>query len=460
MKVKKPMRILRYSLALLALCHAAPSWAKSASDYFPICTAPGTAAGRTLTVDPSSRSAGSLSTIDAAMKAARPGDVISLMTGDYGELKITGANQGGFITIAAAPGQSPRFTKLTISASHWRLTGLTVTGHLPQGVLVNIGDSNNIIFEKNIIASKLGNIAWGPALIEKANPEGLSSGIFANQSSCISVTDNRISNVFNALMTGGDQVNNRGKYLLINGNIIDNFAGDGIDHQASHIRIEGNHITNGHDICNNQCIHNDGIQGWTWGNRPGVVNTDVVISNNEIVVQADPKLVLPADAFQGITIFNGEWDGVQITNNVIVATAWHGITVFRARNVSIVNNTVAPGDPKRNTWITYSPPKDLPPGTSNHSIMRNNVAREVGIYKHEPVGENIEVDHNLAIKSAEGFSDVFVKFDLQNSSFDLHPSRRSDAKGEGFADGAPTADIEGNPRKGAVDIGAYSYSGK
>jgi hypothetical protein len=82
------MRILRYSLVLLALCHTTQSWAKSASDFFPICSALGSAPGKTLTVDPSSRTPGALPTIDAALKAARPRDVISLMSGDYGDLKI------------------------------------------------------------------------------------------------------------------------------------------------------------------------------------------------------------------------------------------------------------------------------------------------------------------------------------------------------------------------------------
>ncbi len=455
------MRILRYGLTILALCHTGQAWAKAASDYFPICTAPGRAAGRTLTVDPSARGAGSLTSIDTAMKAAKPGDTINLMSGNYGELTIKDRNQGDFITIQAAPGQSPHFTKLTVNGSHWRFTGLTVSGHIPQGALVNIADSDNIIFEKNVVATRVdGSMAWGPALIEKNNPEGISSGIFANQSSCISVTNNRLTNIFNGVMAGGDQTNNRGQYILISGNTIDNFAGDGIDHQASHIRIEDNHIVNGHDICDNKCIHMDGIQGWTWNNRPGLVNTDVVISNNEIVVQTDPKLVMPADALQGITIFDGDWDGVKITNNVVVATAWHGIAILRGRNISIINNTVAPGDPKRGTWITYSPPKNLPPDTPNHSIMRNNIAREVVIYKHEPVGKDIEVDHNLSVKSAQEFANVFAKYDLENFAFDLHPSGRSAARGAGSSDGAPPTDIEGMQRKSSVDMGAYTFREK
>jgi hypothetical protein len=445
------MKTLRYGLMLLVFFCPTQVWAKTASDYFPICTAPGGAGGKILIVDPSSRTAGSLASVDVALKNARPGDTVSLMNGDYGDLIVKGQ---------AGSGQTPRITKLTINASHWRFTGLTISGHSLQGALVNISDSDNIIFDKNVVASKIGNLSWGPQLMDKNTADVISNGIFANQSSCVSVTDNHINNVFNGLMAGGDQTSNRGQYLLISGNVIDNFAGDGIDHQASHIRIENNHITNGHNICNNQCVHNDGIQGWNWNNRPGVVNTDVVITGNEIVVQADPNLVLPADAFQGITIFDGSWDGVQITNNVVIASAWHGITIMRAHNVSIINNTVAPANPKRSTWITYSPSKDQPQMAPNSVVIRNNAAREVGIYKNEKLGNVAAVDHNLSIKSADSFADVFAKFDLEHFAFDLHPARRSDARGEGSSEGAPANDIEGNPRKAPIDIGAYSYSGK
>lgn len=462
------MRILRYGLAILALCQTGQAWAKSASDYFPICTAPMAVTGKTLTVDPSARGAGSLPTIDAAMKAARPGDVISLMTGDYGELKIAGANQGRFITITAASGQTPKFTRVYVKGSHWRLTGLTVSsfsndGFYPNGTairkpLVTIGDSDNVIFEHNIVQSQAGRYDWQPVVPRIASPTAVSQGISATQSSCVSIVDNRIANIWDGIAIGGDQAGNHGKYSLVSGNAIDNFAGDGIDHFGSHIRIENNRITNGHGVCNNICVHNDGIQGWNWNNRTDLLNTDVIINNNEIVVRADPNLVLPADAFQGITIFNGNWDGVQIINNAIIANAYHGITVFGARNVSIMNNTVAPADPKRGTWITYSPGKDLQQASFNKVVIRNNVAREVTLYKREPV-EGAIVDHNLNIKSAEDFSEVFVKFDLANSVFDLHPSKRSDARGEGSADGAPTTDIEGRPRKMPMDIGAYAYNG-
>jgi hypothetical protein len=67
------------------------------------------------------------------------------------------------------------------------------------------------------------------------------------------------------------------------------------------------------------------------------------------------------------------------------------------------------------------------------------------------------LDHNLKIRSFEDVEDIVVKFDPEHFAYDFHPSRRSDARGEGSADGAPTTDIEGKARSAKVDIGAYSY---
>ncbi|MBN9544300.1 MAG: right-handed parallel beta-helix repeat-containing protein [Alphaproteobacteria bacterium] len=465
-----PMRILRYSLIVLAFCHSTQAWAKSASDFFPICTAPGRAAGRTLTVDPSAQSAGSLSTIDAALKSARPGDTISLMSGDYGDLRIANPNPGGFITITAAPGQTPKFSKISIKSSHWRLTGLTVSGYSNYGLypngstahkpLITVGDSDNIILDHNTVQSQAGQYAWQPEVSGVASPTAVSQGIYAIQSFCVSIVDNRISNIWDGIAVGGDQNGNNGKYYLVSDNVIEDFAADGIDHYGSHMRIENNHIFNGHDVCDNKCIHMDGIQGWNWNNRPGLLNTDLVINNNEIVVQTDPKLPMPATTLQGITIFNGNWDGVRIFNNIVVTNAWHGITIYGARNVTIMNNTVAPTNPKRNTWITYGPSKDARPAAAGSVIIRNNVARDINTGRHDPADVGAVLDHNIKVRSFDDFPDVFVKFDAENFAFDLHPSRHSDARGAGSPNGAPVADIEGTPRKSSVDAGAYAYGEK
>lgn len=462
------MKILGHILVLLMLCCNA-SWARVAAitDFFSMCATPSNSGGRSLTVDPLNHGKDTYPNLSAALQAARPGDTIALMTSDYGDLNLNGINQNGFITIAAAPGQSPKFTSIKIGgykpASHWRLIGLTVSAFshpvnnkLTHNTLVLIANSDNLIFERNNINSSAGTIDWRPEVTEPGPPNTPSNGISARQSFCVSIVENHLSNIFTGIDFGGDQKGNNGKYFLVAGNTIDNFAGDGIDHYGSHVRILGNRITNGHDVCNNQCVHNDGIQGWNYNSIP-VVNSDVVIDGNTIIAQITPDLVLPIDTLQGITIFDGGWNNVRISNNLIVTNAWHGISMYGVEDAVIVNNTVAPTNPARATWIMIHAAKGAPPGTSYTALVRNNVFP--GTPRKEPSGPGITSDHNLALGGADDYADAFVKFDPEHFAYDLHPSRKSPVIGEGSAQGAPATDIDGHPRKGAIDIGAYSSGG-
>jgi hypothetical protein len=457
------------SLALLAfamVCHSGASSAATAHDFFPVCAAPTSATGQTLVVDPSGAQRNAYSNIAAAIKAAKPGDKIALMSGDYGTLALDGINRD-FITIEAAPGQTPKFTKVDIGrqsgASHWRIAGVTISGlsvgqwqnktfvHAP---LVDMRNSDNIVLDQNNLFSQAGEFPWQQEIGAPPTLATPSSGIGVDQSSCISLVQNRISNVFNAIMIGGDQVGDHGKYFAVTDNLIDDFAGDGIDHSASHVRILRNRITNSHDICQSKCIHTDGIQGWNWHNKPGQVDTDVIIDSNVIIAQTKPNLILASDDLHGITIFDGFWDGMQISNNLVITSTWHGISAYGVNNLTIINNTVAGTNAKRRTWIAYNPRKGAPPGTAYHGvIIRNNVALDL-----PGGGQGVEVDHNFRVSGTGDFADDFVKFDPEHFVYDLHPTKRSDARGEGSGDGAPATDIEGKPRGSKVDIGAYTFA--
>lgn len=449
-------------LCLLALFCPTPVWANSIADFFSNCAKPSAIPGRILTVGPRSEAQGAYPGINAALQAARPGDTITLATGDYGDLILTGTNEGGFITIAAAQGQSPRFTKIRIGggkpASRWRLTGLTVTGSnmAAEGYLATILSSDNIIFDQNRLHSQDGTMQWKPVK-NSGSPDSPPHGISARQSSCISIQDNSIRNVFHGVEFGGDQKGSNGKFFLISGNTIDNFAGDGIEHYGSHVRILNNRITNGHNLCNNQCVHSDGIQGWVYNSLP-VTNTDVVIDGNTIIAQTSPDLALPVETLQGITIFDGKWDGVRITNNLVITNTWHGISIYGVNNAAIINNTIAPLNPKRNGWIMVNRGKKDPPGTVYNVVRRNNVLP--GVIKPIPPTPGFTWDHDIAFRNAEEFSKAFVKFDPASFSFDMRPSRGSPVIGAGSRDGAPATDIEGRSRTGTIDAGAYAYAGK
>ena len=92
-------------------------------------------------------------------------------------------------------------------------------------------------------------------------------------------------------------------------------------------------------------------------------------------------------------------------------------------------------------------------------MIRNNVTPSLNIGRREAALPGVVVDNNLKLPDADDYADNFVKFDPEHFAYDLHPTKRSDARGEGSADGAPTVDIDGQPRKGKIDIGAYAYQG-
>jgi hypothetical protein len=112
------------------------------------------------------------------------------------------------------------------------------------------------------------------------------------------LNSNQIKNVFNGIYVGGDQVGTDGQNYMVADNTIDHFAGDGIDHSATNIIIQGNHITNGLDICASKCIHNDGIQGWNWEDKSGITNKNVVIDSNYIESQTVTNLPLATSALR------------------------------------------------------------------------------------------------------------------------------------------------------------------
>ena len=58
----------------------------------------------------------------------QPGDTLWLRSGDYGDLHIRDHYNADFVTIAAAPGHTPRFHSIALqSCSHWVLRGLQVS---------------------------------------------------------------------------------------------------------------------------------------------------------------------------------------------------------------------------------------------------------------------------------------------------------------------------------------------
>ncbi len=374
-----------------------------------------------------------------ALGIVRGGDIIYLRNGNHGSIDLHGAVNTDFITIKAENGQSPVLNSLSLAgASKWVFTGLTIQSI--KNTLVEFlnhnffGPTDNIIFEANHLWTLPNVDQWTQ---QDWVTQGAALGI-DDQASCATIRDNELRNIRRGIaVTGNDG--------LIERNVIDNFGDDAIDLIASRITVRANRITNSHDIGDEN--HNDAIQGWT---TDGAVNRDTVIDGNTIVVSTEPTLPFPG-YLQGISVFDGLWENLQVTNNVVITNAWHGIALYGVRGGTIINNTVLGIDRAVTTWIGVFNMKKQAGGTPpSNVIVRNNIATRYNL-----MVPGIIADHNIVATDPYG---LFTKFDVARAQYDLHILSSSRARGAGISDQAPRFDISGRARTSPIDAGAYVWT--
>ena len=396
----------------------------------------------------------------------RPGDTIVLMSGDHGSVDFKQYDNDDFISVVAGKGQTPIVRSLHILASsRWLFRGIKFQGVRPEGdkhgPLVGVvshgwlGPSSDIIFADNSFSTEDNTAGWSPQdWVEKPYATGLAT----TGARCVTVVNNHFFNLRDALSVSGD-------HSLVEDNLIEDFGNDGIDVMASDLVIKGNRIRGSHHTPA-ESLHPDAIQGWT---LRGATNRNVVINSNSIVNLNPPD----DNLLQGITIFDGHWDGLKVVNNLVITNAWHGISLFGVDNALVINNTVAPSRPQRYpAWLMIHDAKNKAP--SHGVIVRNNIASELSVD-----GDAVVFDHNIAERQITGRFDgrvikitqgrvgdynlidpyifhTFVDFDPRREKIDLRPLARSPAAGAGSADQAPVVDVSGRPRSTPIDIGAFA----
>ncbi len=396
----------------------------------------------------------------------KPGDTIVLMSGDHGAVNASRYVNSAFISVVAGPGQTPLVRSLRLLASsHWLFRGVKFQGIRPENdkssPLVGVqshdwaGPSDNVVFVDNSFSTEDDVQGWTP---EDWVMRPYATG-FASTARCTTLVNNHFYNLRDAVGIGGDK-------SLVHGNVIEDMGNDGIDMTASDIVIRGNVIRSGRHTPA-EPLHADGIQGWT---LRGATSRNVVVDSNKIV-NLNPA---EDNYLQGISIFDGKWDGLTVTNNLVITNTWSGITLFGVANALVINNTVIAARPdKYPTWLSIAPAKDKTP--SQHVLVRNNLATQV-----LADSEDLAFDHNLAaklisfraadgalvkiVKGGAGDNNIvhpglfktFVDFDPNAEKFDLRPGPSSPALRAGADKGAPPTDIDGRPRTTPVDIGAYA----
>jgi hypothetical protein len=424
-----------------------------------------------------------------------PGDEILLMSGNYGNVWISIWNaeisNSAFVTIAAAPGQTPVLTSLLVARTNaWAFNGLKVqslqAAALSGNALVEVADggatlpTSNIVFENMTISSQDNVAAWSKAQWV-ANARG---GFFARSTAgapdtkCISLTGSHISNVrTGALLTASQQI--------FSNNQIDHFGDDGIDYAASNLSITHNSIHDNLDIGDGN--HEDAMQGLLGFLPAGATLNhfqNILIDSNLITRQTDPKLPFPT-YLQGIDAFDSDWTNVTVTNNVLITSACHGITFASIHNSLIANNTVVEDGlvvtPGCVATISAGGKTHEGPSSSNTAVRKNLASR----FAVDTRDSGVVVDHNVAmccagpefawyangvlqyiskvgtytngnIIDAGGAKAEFVNFNPATLTYNVMLKAGAQAIGAGAA-GAPALDILAVTRAAPYTTGAYSY---
>ena len=236
----------------------------------------------------------------------------------------------------------------------------------------------------------------------------------------------------------------QGRFIECDNNNCELFLNDGIEFAASDIRIRHNRIVDQYNVAAN-LYHHDGIQGWT---VDGLTNTAVSIEDNYVARSSgEYRTIEPLSSavFQGISIFDGKNKGVTVKNNVVMASASHGIAMYGVADCTIENNTVIYQGvtPNKPCWIgsfTGKPKWGAIVPTNN--IIRNNIAptyalASVNSTTPEP---GITLENNFSFKAPNKPyqkactvvrpEDTFVKYKPDTAEFDLHIQDTSPAAGK------------------------------
>lgn len=375
----------------------------------------------------------------------RAGDTIYLRSGYHGKLDIQGYYNSDVITIAAETGQTPKLARIRIrSGARWTLRGLHVSPEYAEsfepGTLIDLdshgfrGPVHDITVEDCRVQSVQDSSGWTVENWNSLACDGIQ-------------VDGRRMTVRNSVFRNVDfGISVSAADSLIEGNTVENFAGDGMRGLGDNTTFQYNTVKNCYDVNRN---HDDGFQSWSRGKDGRVGRGEVrgiVLRGNTIINFEDPQQP-HRGTLQGIGCFDGMFVDWVVENNVVITDHFHGITLSGARNCRIINNTVIdrregrPGPP----WIRIGNHKNGTPSTG--CVVRNNLTSSLN------VSDGVQVDHNLIVKDPKAlFVDV--------AAYDLRLRSGSEAIDAGSSELAPSWDAArtSRPRGRGIDVGAYELT--
>ena len=381
------------------------------------------------------------SELQNAINNVQGGDTISLLTGNYDDLTITGKNNSSFVTIRAYTGATPVFNSIDIhNSSYWKLYGVDIKPRYSSGAdgteAVNL-DGNFLTIENCIINYSDDISGW------------IASDWLARAGNGVIMDGSNINVISNTITVVDHGIACSANNSLVSHNLIVNFRGDGIRGLSNDVIYEYNTIKNSYDVDDN---HDDGFQSWSYGS--GGVGTgtvyNVTLRGNTVINFEDPNQPFKGE-LQGIGLFDGMFENWLVENNLIITNHWHGISFYGAINCKIINNTVVDNDntPEPDPWIMVNDHKNGTP--SSGVIVRNNIATDYSLTGGYTEDHNIEITMNQAPTYFINPSGGIGNYHLINNS---------PAIDAGSGNGAPNIDKDGvvRPQGSGFDIGCYEFT--
>jgi len=376
-----------------------------------------------------------------AINNVQGGDTITLLSGTYGALTISGKNNSSFVTIRANTGASVVFTSINFNnCSYWELIGVEIKPRYTSGA----DGKNAVNLDGSFLTIKNCDINYSDDISGWTDSDWLTragNGIVMDGAN-LNVLDNTISVVDHGIGCGASN-------SIVSGNIIANFRGDGIRGLGDDVVYEYNIIKNSFDVDDN---HDDGFQSWSYG--PGGVGTsavkNVALRGNTIINYEDPNQPYRGN-MQGVGLFDGMFENWLVENNLIITDHWHGISFYGAIDCKIINNTVVDNNnaPEPDPWIMVTNHKNGTP--SSGVTVRNNISNDFSFSGGVTEDHNIEITMNQA-------STYFVN--PFGGTGDYHSIVTSPAIDAGSGLNAPNIDKDGiaRPQGNGFDIGAYEFT--
>jgi hypothetical protein len=380
--------------------------------------------------------------VHAAITSGRVqgGDRILLLEGEHGPLVLHNRAFASEVTIASLEGRKAHVDNIEITGTsrNLRISRLSVWPRDPKAWRGYLAQTDitvtDVVFESLEIRSARDAYSFMDWDVAKWR-ERRASGIRMNGPRSTAVR-NRIIGVYMGItLMGADSQALR--------NLVNGYDGDGLRGFGPNTLFHRNRVLNCVDTDDN---HDDGFQSFTYSGSGPI--RKLTLDGNVIIEWTGAESHPLRCRLQGIGLFAGFYEDLTIINNLVVASQYHGISVYGARRAKIINNTVVHnfGKTTLTPYILITDNKDGTP--SSDVLVANNVAMSVR-GKVDPANR-VEFRNNSVIGTPGAvFENAFA--------FDYRPKPSS-----GFIDTAdpsvaPPHDMLNQRRPGGAlpDRGAY-----